>query len=98
MTGVWVELLFDPFDLTQIEVTYQGRSMGQAVPRHIGRHVHPAVRNPVIAPPKASGIDYLGLVSLRLAAEERSRLGINYRDLSASDPDPTAEENEEKNS
>jgi hypothetical protein len=60
--------------------------MGQAVPRHIGRHVHPAVRNPVVAQPKASGIDYLGLVSQRLAAEERSRFGIAYRDLSASDP------------
>ena len=96
LIGVWVELLFDPFDLTQIEVTYQGRSMGQAVPRHIGRHVHPALRNPVIAPPKASGIDYLGLVSQRLAAEERSRFGIAYRDLSASDPEAgntTEEEN-----
>ena len=94
LIGVWVELLFDPFDLTQIEVTYQGRSMGQAVPRHIGRHIHPAVRNPVLPPPKASGIDYLGLVSQRLAAEERSRFGIAYRDLSAADPQVgnTAEE------
>jgi putative transposase len=92
LVGVRVELLFDPFDLADIEVCYQGRSMGAAVPRHIGRHVHPAVRPPVIPPPKASGIDYLALVSQRLAQEERSRIGIAYAKL----PEPEGVTTEEE--
>jgi putative transposase len=84
----------DPFDLTQIDVTYQGRAMGRAVPVHIGRHVHPAVRQSVTPPPKASGIDYLALVSQRLAAQERARLGIAYVKLS----DPQSAHTEKENS
>lgn len=92
LVGVRVELLFDPFDLTDIEVCYQGRPMGTAMPRHIGRHVHPAVRPPMTPPPKASGIDYLGLVSQRLAQEERSRIGIAYAKLPAPQGATTEEE------
>jgi type II secretory pathway predicted ATPase ExeA len=36
-----VELVFDPFDLTRVEVRYQGRSMGGGVPHRIDRHTHP---------------------------------------------------------
>ena len=32
LVGATVELVFDPFDLTKIEVRYQGRPMGAAVP------------------------------------------------------------------
>jgi len=100
LVGVRVELLFDPFDLTDIEVRYQGRSMGRAVPRRIGRHTHPAARPEVASPPKPSGIDYLSLVSARVNAEERSRMGINYSRLAAEEElddaagadDTTAEE------
>ncbi len=88
LVGVRVELLFDPFNLSQIEVRYQGRAMGQAVPRRIGRHTHPDARPPAAPPTKASGIDYLALVRDRIAAEERSRLGIAYRKLT----DTTTEE------
>ncbi len=91
LVGVRVELLFDPFDLTEIEVCYRGRSMGVAMPRHIGRHVHPTIRPPVVPPPKASGIDYLGLVSQRLAQEERSRIGIAYAKLPAPEGATTEE-------
>ena len=77
--------MFDPFDLTDIQVRYQGRPMGHATPRHIGRHTHPAARPEAASPPKPSGIDYLGLVSARMDAEERSRMGINYRRLVAED-------------
>lgn len=82
LVGVHVELLFDPFDLSRIEVRYQGRPMGLAVPQRIARHTHPAVKPVAAPPPKASGIDYLGLVRDRLQGEQRSRLGgITYRDL-----------------
>jgi putative transposase len=87
LVGIRVELLFDPFDLTEIEVSYQGRSMGAALPMVIGRHVHPAAGRPVAPSLKGSGIDYLGLVSQRLDREERSRVGIAYAKL----PAPTEE-------
>lgn len=41
LAGRKVELVFDPFDLTDISVRYQGRPMGTAVPHRIGRHSHP---------------------------------------------------------
>jgi putative transposase len=94
LVGVRVDLVFDPFDLTDIQVRYQGRPMGHAVPRHIGRHTHPAARAEAALPPKPSGIDYLGLVSARVSAEERSRMGINYSHLATEDEahDTTTEE------
>jgi putative transposase len=69
------ELVFDPFDMTRIEVRYHGRSMGQAVPHRIRRHAHPRAR-PELAPPPAAptGIDYLKLIEDRHAAELASRL------------------------
>ena len=81
LVGLRVQLLFDPFDLTHIEVRYQDRPMGRAVPRYIGRHTHPAARPEAATPPRPSGIDYLGLVAGRVSAEERSRMGIEYRRL-----------------
>ncbi len=44
LVGRRVELVFDPFDLTRIELRYHGRPMGQAVPHRIGRHVHRKAR------------------------------------------------------
>lgn len=81
LCGVWIDLLFDPFDMTQIEVRYQDRPMGQATPRDIKRHTHPAVKPAAAPPPKASGIDYLRLVKERMAKEDRARFGINYSQL-----------------
>ncbi|MGH9156487.1 MAG: Mu transposase C-terminal domain-containing protein, partial [Acidimicrobiales bacterium] len=75
LVGARVELVFDPFDLTDIDVRYQGRAMGKALPRRIGRHTHPAARPEEPPPPKASGIDYLGLVAERVAAEAARRIG-----------------------
>ena len=44
LVGRKVELVFDPFDLTRIEVRWHGRAMGAAVPHRIGRHVHAKAR------------------------------------------------------
>ena len=89
LVGAKVELVFDPFDLTDIEVRYQGRAMGKALPRRIGRHTHPAARPEAAPPPKPSGIDYLGLVAARVAAEEARRIGY-----AAITPNTEAETNE----
>jgi putative transposase len=82
LVGRRVELIFDPFDLTRIEVRYNRRPMGTAVPIVIGRHSHPAARpEPGTEPsPPATGIDYLHLVESRADAELEKRIsyaGIN---------------------
>lgn len=81
MVGRRVELVFDPFDLTNIEVRWLNRPMGKAVPMVIGRHSHPAARpDPArLAPPASSGIDYLALVEARADAELARR--ISYAGL-----------------
>jgi putative transposase len=68
--------LFTPFDLTVIEVEYQGKPMGRAVPHTIGRHVHPAVKPGTDAPVEATGIDYLRL--LEHAHQKQVGQAINY--------------------
>jgi putative transposase len=42
LVGRRVELVFDPFDLSQIEVRHHGAPRGLAIPHHIGRHSDPA--------------------------------------------------------
>jgi putative transposase len=80
LIGRKVEVVFDPFDLTTLEVRYQGRPMGLAVPHRIGRHVHPDARPDLPPPPAAAtGIDYLGLVAAQHRAELATR--INYTEL-----------------
>jgi putative transposase len=79
LVGRKVELVFDPFDLTRIEVRYQHRPMGLAVPLVIGRHTHPHAERELPPPPTGTGIDYL-----RLLAEQRdAELGGHPIDYSA---------------
>jgi putative transposase len=88
LVGRRVELVFDPFDLTRIEVRYNNRPMGAAVPVIIGRHSHPAARPEPGAepPPPATGIDYLALIEARADAELEGRT-ISFAEL-APRPDP----------
>ena len=81
LVGRKVELVFDPFDLTDIEVRFEGRSMGRAVPVRISRHVHPQARPEAAPAPVPTGIDYLALVARRRAAELAGE-GIDYAALS----------------
>jgi len=80
LIGRRVELRFDPEDLTRMDVFWEGRPVGQAIPFVIGRHVHRQVpqAQPPSSPP-STGIDYLGLV----VAEHDDHLlsQIAYRDL-----------------
>jgi putative transposase len=73
LVGRRAELIFDPFDLTDIEVRYEGRSMGAAVPVRIGRHVHPKTRPEAAPAPVPTGIDYLDLVAKKREAELQGR-------------------------
>ena len=47
LAGRKVELIFDPFDLTRIEVRYEHRAFGLAVPVRIARHTHPKTRGEI---------------------------------------------------
>jgi putative transposase len=75
LVGRKVELVFDPFDLTQIQVRWHGRAMGTAIPHRIGRHVHHKARPDDTEPPPApTGIDYLQIVEQRHSSELAERL------------------------
>jgi len=69
LVGRRVEAVFDPFDLTAIEIRWAGRSMGAGVPHVIGRHTHPKARPEAAPPPAVTGIDYLGLLADRHAVD-----------------------------
>jgi len=81
LIGRKVELVFDPFDLTDIEVRYRGHSHGKAVAFRIGRHSHPKARpeHPDLDTPPTTGIDYLRLVDADHTQQLESR--INYTAL-----------------
>lgn len=65
LVGRKVELVFDPFDMTRMDVYWQGRKAGTAIPQVIGRHAHPTAPpdedDP--APAALTGIDYLQMVA-----------------------------------
>jgi putative transposase len=73
LVGCKAELVFDPFDLTDIEVRYQGRAMGKAVAVRISRHTHPQARPDAAPAPTPTGIDYLSLLTARRRAELSGR-------------------------
>jgi putative transposase len=78
LVGRKVELIFDPFDLTHIEVRHNGKPMGLATPQIIGRHVHPKARpDPPASPPPPTGIDYLQLVAAAHDAADARRINFN---------------------
>jgi putative transposase len=80
LAGQRVELVFDPLDLSEIEVRLlDGRPAGRAVPLRIRRHVHPRAQAEQPDPSPPAGIDYLGLVRARRARELEAR--IDYRNL-----------------
>lgn len=81
LIGRRVELVFDPFDLTDIDVRYAGRDMGRAVAHQVGRHVHPAAAaNHSPTPAPVTGIDYLALVRDRHTTALAQR--VNYAAMS----------------
>ena len=69
LVGRRIELVFDPFEMTRVEVRYQQRPFGLAVPLVIGRHTHPQAARELAPPPTATGIDYLRLLAERRDAE-----------------------------
>ena len=64
LAGRYVELAFDPFDLTRIDVRHDKQPAGTATPFTIGRHAHPKARPEPGGPARAepTGIDYLRIL------------------------------------
>jgi putative transposase len=59
------QLVFDPFDLTNIKVRLAGVPAGTAIPHHISRYAHPKARPETPpTPPPATGIDYARLLDV----------------------------------
>jgi len=79
LAGRKIECVFDPFDMTQLTVYWQGRKVGTAVPQVIGRHAHPKAPpdedDP--APAELTGIDYLQLVADADAAALADQLRLS---------------------
>ena len=89
LAGKLVELVFDPFDLTRIEVRHKGKPWGLAKPRVIGRHVHRKARPEQPAPPPpATGIDYLHLVEAEHARGDAKRINFDALTSQPDDPQP----------
>jgi putative transposase len=86
LVGCEVELIFDPFDLTRIEVRYQHRPVGLAVPLVIGRRTHPQAERELPPPPTPTGIDYLKLIAEQRDAEATGHR-IDYSTLDEPDGD-----------
>ncbi|MGH9177753.1 MAG: DDE-type integrase/transposase/recombinase [Acidimicrobiales bacterium] len=92
LVGRRVELVFNPFDLTDIDVRFENRPMGKAVAVRIGRHVHPQARPEAAPEPVPPGIDYLSLIAARREAELAGE-PIDYAALAdRGTNDPHAEE------
>lgn len=89
LVGRRIELIFDAFDLTDIEVRFEGRSMGKAVPVRISRHTHPKARPDAAPAPIPTGIDYLSLLAAARDAELAGRR-IDYAGLDTADLADTA--------
>ena len=83
LVGRKVELVFSPFDLETVEVRYQDRSYGQALPHTISRHAHPKARPEIPEPdsPTATGIDYLALTAAAHDEQLRRDERIGYHAL-----------------
>ncbi len=79
LVGRKIDLVFDPFDLSLINVRYMDRDFGVAVPHKLSRHSHPMTIAHSPETIKPSGIDYLSLID----KQHRKYLGspIGYREL-----------------
>jgi putative transposase len=86
LVGRKVELLFDPFDLTRIEVRYRHRPFGTAAGLVIGRRTHPQAQREIAPPATPTGIDYLKLLAEKHDAEQRGE-PIDYAGLIQPDGD-----------
>jgi putative transposase len=88
LVGRRIQLVFDPFDLTHLEVRHGGRPFGTAIPHELKTHVHPkaTAEPPELLDgmaPTSTGIDYLALIEAEHG--QATRQTINFADLDGDD-------------
>ena len=78
LVGRKAELVFDPADMSEADVYWQGRKAGRGIPQVIGRHSHPKAPPDEDGPPplKLAGTDYPGLVAAAADADLAARLRL----------------------
>jgi putative transposase len=88
LRGQRVELRYDPFDLTRLEVWFNDTFLQLAEPEEIVTSIHPAVEpDPVPAPSPDTGIDYLALLRIERERLLREQLDtIHFTQLESLDP------------
>jgi putative transposase len=82
LAGRYVELVFDPFDLSRVEVRAGGKPAGTAVPFTVGRHRHPKTRtrgDEQRTEPAPTGINYLAALGDDWDAGLKDQ--VSYRSL-----------------
>ncbi|MFG3205302.1 DDE-type integrase/transposase/recombinase [Streptomyces sp. NPDC048192] len=97
LVGRQVELVFDPFDLTDVDVRFGGRSFGKATPHLITRHAHQKAKpeTPAAPPPAPTGIDYLRLIDTERTKELGQRINYEVFLPGQDQPTPAADLSEE---
>ena len=93
--GRALELRFDPFDLSHIELYLEGQSQGMATVLVQGRQQHLAVQRLATDPPSPprpkSSLDYLAALRAEHQAQQQKQLGrLPFAQLAL--PEPTAPE------
>lgn len=73
LVGRRCELVFDPFDLSRIEVRFEGRPIGLAIPLIVTRRTHPQARPEAQEPVLPTGIDYLELLAAQRDANQNPK-------------------------
>lgn len=98
LRGQTVELRYDPFDLTRIEVWFNDTFLQIAEPDRIVTTTHPDVEtDPIPPPPPDTGLDYLALLRAereRLLQEQLDT--IHFTQLTLPDTDPKEKENDDR--
>lgn len=82
LVGRKVELIYDPFDLTDVEIRFNGQSFGTATVHEVSTHVHPKAASHHDDPddtPAEISIDYLSLIEAQ--HRDATRRSINFADL-----------------
>ena len=87
LAGRRVECVFDPFDLTRVEIRWNGKPYGLATPHQVTRHSHAKAKPEApVAPPPATGIDYLAIIAAEHEQAAR-RHRIRYDALGGAEDD-----------
>lgn len=79
LVGRKVALRFDPFDLSKIEVFFNGEPFGEAKPHVLKSFTHPSARKPIEEERPKTGIDYLA--ALKREHEASLYRQISFREL-----------------